>query len=105
MITGFSETDWIIRLGRITRTNHAGGREQAEEGALRQVTDDANTAMEKARELVPFFIKGVTCPSGCAGPEVKDEVPVPKVLSYQLSDGKWFSIASAENFGFKVVCK
>lgn len=107
MNIAFTESEWVVKFGPVMRTNHAGSKEQAEEGALRQVSDDVFLVMEKGREVVPFFVKGFTCPSGCGGPEVKEEIAVPKVVSYQLSDGKWFSVAVAVDDWVKrgiVVC-
>jgi hypothetical protein len=96
------DADWIIKLGPITRTNHAGNRVQAEEGAVLQVKDDVKVIMDTARPLIPLLSKGVILAGG-AEPVVKEEVPVPEVVSYELPDGKWFSIATSKVFGVKLV--
>ncbi len=97
-------SEWIIKLGPISRTNHAGDRAQAEEGALQQVLEDAKEIMEKARPLIPLLQKGAVCAGDCT-PEVKEEDPEPQVVSYRLPDGKWFSIATSKVFGVKLECK
>lgn len=94
------EPDWIIKLGPITRTNHAGTKKQAEEGAILQVREDVKVIMETAKPLIPLLMKGVS-----EGEVAKEEVPVPEVVSYQLPDGKWFSISSSKVFGVKVKSK
>ena len=96
------DPDWIIKLGPITRTNHAGTKKQAEEGAALQVKEDVKVIMDTAKPLIPLLSKGVTLAGG-AEPVVKEEVPVPEVVSYQLPDGKWFSIATSKVFGVKLV--
>lgn len=96
------DPDWIIKLGPITRTNHAGTKKQAEEGAVLKVKEDVNVIMETARPLIPLLSKGVTLASG-AEPVVKEEVPIPEVLSYELPDGRWFSIATSKVFGVKLI--
>ena len=91
------EPDWIIKLGPITRTNHAGTKKQAEEGAVLQVREDVKAIMEIAKPLIPLLMKGIS-----EGEIAKEEIPVPEVVSYQLPDGKWFSIATSKVFGVKV---
>lgn len=91
------EPDWIIKLGPVIRTNHAGTKKQAEEGAVLQVREDVKVIMETAKPLIPLLMKGIS-----EGEAPKEEVPVPEVMSYQLPDGKWFSIASSKVFGVKV---
>lgn len=98
MIIG--DPDWIIKLGPITRTNHASTKKQSEEGVVLQVKEDVKVIMEIARPLIPLLAKGVTCTTG--DPIVKEEVPVSEVISYQLPDGKWFSIATSKVFGVKL---
>ena len=95
------DTDWIIKLGPITRTNHAGTKKQAEDGAVLQVKEDVKVIMDTARPLIPLLSKGVILVGG-AEPVVKEELPVPEVVSYQLPDGKWFSIATSKVFGVKL---
>ncbi len=95
------DMDWIIKLGPITRTNHAGTKKQAEEGAALQVKDDVKVIMETAKPLIPLLSKGVTLPGGTE-PVIKEEVPVPELISYLLPDGKWFAIATSKVFGVKL---
>ena len=95
------DPDWIIKLGPITRTNHAGTKKQAEEGATLQVKEDVKVIMEAAKPLIPLLSKGVILAGG-AEHVVKEEVPVPEVVSYQLPDGKWFAIATSKVFGVKL---
>jgi hypothetical protein len=104
VIIDSSGGEWVIKLGPVERTNCEGSREQAEEGAARQLLEDAKEIMEKARTLLPLLVKGAVCPGECE-PEVKEESPEPLVVSYHLPDGKWFSIATAKAFGFKLVCR
>jgi len=100
MFISISDNEWILRLGPIVRVNHAGAKEQAEEGAVRQVLDDGKVIMDKAKDLVPLLVKGIS-----GEVSVKEENIVPEVVSYQLSDGKWFCISSSNIFGFKAVCR
>jgi len=95
------DPDWIIKLGPITRTNHAGTKKQAEEGADLQVKEDVKMIMDTAKPLIPLLSKGVIMAGG-AEPVVKEEVPVPEAVSYQLPDGKWFAIATSKVFGVKL---
>lgn len=95
------DPDWIIKLGPITRTNHAGTKKQADDGAALQVKEDVKVIMEAAKPLIPLLSKGVILAGG-AEPVVKEEVPVPEVVSYQLPDGKWFAIATSKVFGVKL---
>ena len=95
------DPDWIIKLGPITRTNHAGTKKQAEEGAALQVKEDVKVIMDTAKPLIPLLSKGIVLAGG-AEPVVKEEVPVPEVISYQLPDGKWFAIATSKTFGVKL---
>lgn len=104
MVVDSKGGEWIIKLGLITRTNQAGTRKQAEEGALQQLLEDTKALMEKAKELIPLLQKGAVCSGECE-PQVQDELPDPQVVSYQLNDGKWFSIATSGAFGMKLVCK
>ena len=97
------DLDRIIKLRPIIRTNHAGNKEQAEEGALQQVKDDVKALMEQGKGLLPLLQKGFVCADSEV--VVKEEVTVPEVISYELTDGKWFSIAGSKNFGFKLVSK
>lgn len=97
------DLDWIIKLGSITRTNHASSPTQSEEGALEQVKEDVKVIMEQAKSLVPLFLKCVASDEG--EPVVKEEIPVPEVISFELPNGSWFSIAGSKVFGFKLVGK
>ena len=96
------DADWIVKLGPITRTNHAGSRAQAEEGAVQQVKDDVKVIMDTARPLIPLLSKGVVLAGGVE-PVVKEDVPPPEVVTYELTDGKWFAIATSKVFGIKLV--
>lgn len=107
MIIGYPDGDWIIKLGPVTKTNHAGSQKQAEEGATQKVLDSVKEIMGKARELAPLVqanaVAGhATCVSGCEL-TIKEEIPDPQVLSFQLPDGKWFSIATSKTFGMKLI--
>jgi hypothetical protein len=96
--------EWAMKLGPIQRTNHAATREQAEEGALRQLEEAVNEIMEKGRDLVPLLQKGAVCVGACE-PSVAEDLAEPKAVSYQLNDGKWFTVAVSGFFGFKLACK
>jgi hypothetical protein len=98
-------SEWVLRLGPLTRTNAAGSREQSEEGARQQVLDDGQELMGKAAAMFPLLSKGAVCSSGCGGPELLEEAPEATVHSFQLPDGKWFSLATSNVFGAKLVCK
>jgi hypothetical protein len=98
------DSDWALKFGVIIRTNNANTKEQAEEGAIRQVSEDTKALMEKGKELAKYYIKPGQYPTE-SKPEIKEEIPVPKAVSYQLNDGKWFTIAESGVFGFKVVVK
>jgi hypothetical protein len=100
----FIKSDWAVKFEEIIRTNNANTKEQAEEGAIRQITEDTKALMEKGKELAKYYIKPGQYPTE-SKPEIKEEVPVPKAVSYQLNDGKWFTIAESGVFGFKIVCK
>ena len=95
------DPDWIIKLGPITRTNHSGTKKQAEEGAALQVKEDVKVIMDTAKPLIPLLSKGIVLAGG-AEPVVKEEVPIPESVSYQLPDGKWFAIATSKVFGVKL---
>lgn len=104
MVIAYPGEEWIIKLGHITRTNHAGNRKQAEEGALQQIVEDTKELLEKAKLLIPLLQKGAVCSGDCE-PIVEEEPFKSQVVSYQLPDGKWFSIATSGFFGVKLVCK
>lgn len=104
MMLGSSETEWVMKLGPISRTNQAQSREQAESGALQKVDDAVKAIMEKVRPAIPLLKEGAQC-SGGGMPEVKEELPDVLVHSYQLDKGDWFSMASSGAFGVKLVCK
>ena len=97
--------EWIVKLGPISRTNQAVTRKQAEEGAVQQILEDTKALMVKAKELVPLLLKGSLCVGGECTPEPEEELAAPQVVSYQLNDGKFFSIASSGFFGLKLVCQ
>lgn len=104
MVVDSPNGEWVMKLGPVTRTNHAGTREQAEEGALQQIQEAVQKIMEAAKPLIPLLQVGAVCPGQCA-PKPVDEFPRPMVVSYALNDGKWFSIATSGNFGVKLACK
>ena len=104
MVISSSESEWVLKLGPISRTNHAGSRKQAEEGALQQVVEDAKNLLELAKPMIPLLLKGALCAGDCE-PKVIEEQANPQVVSYQLPDGKWFSIATSKVFGVKLECK
>lgn len=99
-----SGEEWIIKLGPIERTNEAATKEKAEEGALQKIFEDVKKLQELAKPLIPLLKEGAVCPGG-GEPVVKEDGPEPQVVSYQLLDGKWFSIATSGSFGVKLVCK
>ena len=104
MMLGSSDTEWVAKLGPITRTNQAKDREQAESGAKQKVNDAVKAIMEKVRLTIPLLTEGAQCAGGGA-PEAKEEPGEVQVWSYQLDDGKWFTQAHSGSFGVKLVCK
>lgn len=104
MVIPGSGSEWIIKLGPITRTNQAANKEQAEEGVLQKISEDVKKLQELAKSLIPLLKEGAVC-SGGGEPTEKEDGPEPQVVSYQLLDGKWFSIANSGFFGVKLVCK
>ena len=104
MVISYPGEEWVMKFGPITMTNQAASREKAEEGALMKVNDDVKEIMEKAKPLIPLFLKGAVC-SGKCEPQVKEDMPEAEMTSYQLNNGDWFSIASSGFFGVKLVCK
>lgn len=97
--------EWVIKLGPVSRTNTASTREQSVQGALLQIREDSGTLLEQARVLLPLLQKGAVCAGECGVPEPKEEDGHPQVASYQLPDGKWFSLATSGIFGYRLVCK
>lgn len=104
MIVDSPGGEWVIKIGPVARTNHAGSRKVAEEGAARQALEDARALLEMAKPMIPLLLKGAMCVGDCE-PEADVEGPEPQVVSYQLPDGKWFSIAEEKAFGVKLVCR
>ena len=104
MMINSPDTEWVMKLGPITRTNQAKNNEQAEEGAKQKVLDAVKAIMEKAQPLIPLLKEGAAC-SGGGEPEIKEDLPETNIFSYQLNNGEWFSIASSGSFGVKLVCK
>lgn len=98
-------TEWVIKLGPLSRTNTATTRDQSVQGALQQVREDSRTLLDQAKTLLPLLEKGAVCAGECGEPEPKEEGINPQVVSYQLPDGKWFSVASSGIFGYRLVCK
>ncbi len=105
MIINYPGSDWIIQFGPISRTNHAGTKTQAEEGAKLKLMEAAKEIMEKARPLVPLLQEGALCTGGDCLPRVEEEEAEVFVVNYELTDSKWFSIATTKKFGYKLVCK
>jgi hypothetical protein len=104
MMLGNPETEWVAKLGPITRTNQAKAKEQAESGARQKVSDAVKAIMEKVRPAIPLLKEGAQCAGGGV-PEAKEELGEVQVHSYQLDKGDWFTVASSGAFGVKLVCK
>ena len=100
-----STSEWGVRIGPIRRNNTAGTRQQAEEGAQRMVMEAANALLQASITLGPELVKGVVAPTGCSDPELAQESAEVELSSYQLPNGSWFTLATSNVFGFKVVCK
>jgi len=98
-------TEWIIKLGPIERTNYAGSKEQAEEGAIVQIQEGVKEIMDVAKPLIPLLQKDFAVPSGFSEPEVKEDAAEIKVYSYHLPNRSWFAISSSGTFGYKLECK
>jgi hypothetical protein len=98
-------SEWVLRMGPLTRTNQAGSRQQAVDGALRQVQEAVAQLLGRGRELLPPLVEGARCAGNCAEPQVQEDPADVSYVAYQLDDGKWFVVATAESFGFKLVCK
>lgn len=105
MILNCPDKEWLVKLGPITRTNTSRTREQSVQGAIQKVLDAAGPIIEKARELVPMLEQGIVTSSGCGEPTVETESPDPKVHSFELPNGDWFSVANSDAFGFRVTSK
>lgn len=104
-MAGTGTSEWGIRLGPITRNNTANTREQAESGAQQMVLDVANKMLQTSIQLGPDLLTGVAVPTGCKEAELVQEAPDVELASYQLPNGSWFTLATSNIFGFKVVCK
>jgi hypothetical protein len=98
-------SEWVIKLGPLSRTNGASTREQASQGALQQVREDSRTLLDQAKSLLPLLEKGAIGAGECGKPESKEEGISPQIATYQLPDGNWFSVATSGVFGYKLVCK
>lgn len=96
--------EWVIKMGPISRTNQAKTMKHAEEGAVAQVEEGVKEIMEKVKPVVPLFLKGAMCAGECT-PQVKEDLAEVTVVSYELNNGEWFSIASSGVFGVKLECK
>lgn len=105
MILGCPGSEWLVKLGPMERTAHAGNRAQVEEGARALLLEAADAVHRKAAELVPLLMEGLGCPTGCGAPEVDEVAPEVELQSYELNDGKWFCIATCSGFGYKAVCR
>jgi hypothetical protein len=104
MVINCPGEEWVMKLGPISRTNQAGSRKQAEEGAIGQVKEGVQEIMAAAQPLIPLLMKGAMCAGEC-DPVAKVDDPEITVTSYKLDDGKWFSIAATGFFGVKLACK
>ena len=98
-------SEWVLRLGPLTRTNAAATRDQAEEGARQHLLVDARELMQKAAEMHELLAQGALAASGCGPPVLVEEPPEATVYAVQLPDGKWFALATSNVFGAKLVCK
>lgn len=105
MVLGCPDSEWLVKIGPMERTAHAGSRAQAEEGAKALLLEAAAAVHGRAAELVPLLMEGLRCPTGCGGPETDEIAPEVQLQSYELNDGKWFSIATCSGFGYKAVCR
>jgi len=106
MVIDCPGSQWVLKMGPITRTNAAASRKQAEDGAPMMIRDAVNEIMDQARPLVPLLQKGAQCAgSECGEPTVKEVTENQQAVSYQLPDGRWFSIGSSGAFGVTLVCK
>lgn len=105
MLLGCPGSEWLVKLGPMERTAHAGSRSQAEDGARGLLLEAAQAVQRKAAELVPLLMEGLRCPTGCGAPKGDEVPPEVELQSYELNDGKWFCIASCSGFGYKVICK
>lgn len=102
---GCPGSEWLVKLGPMERTAHAGTRGQAEEGARGLLLEAAGAVQRKAAELVPLLMDRLRCPTGCGAPETDEVPPEAELQSYELNDGKWFCIATCSGFGYKAVCR
>lgn len=105
MILKCPDTEWVVRLGPLERTNQAAQREQAEEGAGRKALEAANRIHREAAPLALLLKEGVRCGTGCGDPEVIEEPPEADLYSYELDNGHWFCIAICKVFGYKLACR
>ena len=97
-------SEWVMKLGPVTRTSQAASRKQAEEDAWQKVLDAVDEIMEKAKPLIPLLAAGAVCGGG-GTVEAREDPATPQAFSYQLADGTWFSFASSEFFGIKLLCR
>lgn len=102
---GCPDSEWLVKLGPMERTVHAGTRGQAEEGAKGLLLEAAGEIQRKAADLVPLLMEGLRCRTGCGAPTSDPVSPEAELESYQLDDGKWFCIARCTAFGYKVACR
>lgn len=105
MVLGCPDSEWIVKLGPMGRTVHAGTRSQAEDGAKGLLLEAAAAVQKKAADLVPMLMEGVRCGTGCGAPAAEPVAPEVQLQTYELNDGKWFCIALCGSFGYKVSCK
>lgn len=98
-------SEWIVKLGPVSKVNVAGGRKAAEEGAALQIRETVTAVMAMAKDMVPLLQQGAVCAGDCGTPEAREVEAKPSVWSIQLPDGKWFSMASSGVFGYQLVCR
>lgn len=102
---GCPDSEWLVKLGPMERTAHAGNRGQAEDGAKALLLEAAGEVHRKAAELVPLLMEGLRCRTGCGTPVSEQVAPEAELQTYQLDDGKWFCIATCNGFGYKAACR
>lgn len=98
-------SDWVVKMGPISRHNVASTRKQAEEGLMRMLSEASTPMLTVLAPLHKIFLEGAVCPSGCAEPEIVEVKPELEIWSYELPNGHWFSQGNANGFGLKIVCK
>lgn len=98
-------SEWVLKMGPLQRQNSAGSRELSESGAKQMLLEDATQLLKAVSELKLQLLKGTVCATGCGAPDLIQETPDVELHSFQLPNGSWFSLATSNAFGLKVVCK